>query len=107
MTDTLIGVGDRHRSPGLDVSERPGRYVGCFENRYGEQLVFVHDASEPTASLYLGDVDWQRRQVSDAGGLPAVEDLILNGEERAFVCACWLATAPARPPALSSAAGRG
>jgi len=87
-------VSDPHRSPGPGVSERPGRYIGCFENRYGEQLLFVHDAAEPTATLYLSDADSQLRRVSDVGGLPAVEDLILNGEERAFVCACWLTTAP-------------
>jgi hypothetical protein len=33
------------------------------------------------------------RRVSDAGGGPDVGDLILNDEERAFVEACWIATA--------------
>src|ERR1035441_4998994 len=66
-----------------------GRY---FENKFGEQLVFVHDG-EPDATVLLGGVDWEPRRVSDAGGLPDVGDLIVTDEERAFVTACWIATA--------------
>jgi hypothetical protein len=53
----------------------------------------VHDDGEADATLYLGDVDWEPRRVSDANGLPDVADLILNRGERAFLCACWIATA--------------
>lgn len=59
-----------------------------FENRFGEQLVFVHDDGEPDATVLLGDVGWEPRRVSDAGGLPDAGDLILNEEEGAFVSAC-------------------
>ena len=55
--------------------------------------MFVHDDSEPGATLFHGDVDWEPRRVSDASGLPNVEDLILTDEERAFVCGCWIVTA--------------
>ena len=75
------------------IEERPGRYLGYFENKFGEQLVFVHDDGERDAMVFLGDVDWEPRRVSDAGGLPDVGDLIVNDEERAFVAACWIATA--------------
>jgi hypothetical protein len=75
------------------IEERPGRYVGYFENRFGELLVFVHDDGERDATVFLGDVGWELRRVSDAGGRPDVGDLILNDEERAFVEACWIATA--------------
>jgi hypothetical protein len=40
--------------------------------------VFVHDDGEPDATLFHGDIDWEPRRVSDASGLPNVEDLILN-----------------------------
>ncbi|MGO9753262.1 MAG: hypothetical protein ACLP22_17490 [Solirubrobacteraceae bacterium] len=90
--DELMGVSDRSRGAPA-VEERPGRYVGCFENKFGELLVFVHDAGERDAAVFLGDVDWERRRVRDAGGRPDVGDLILNDEERAFVDACWIATA--------------
>ena len=55
--------------------------------------MFVHDDGERDATVFLGDVDWEPRLVSDAGGLPDAGDLILNDEERAFVIACWIATA--------------
>jgi len=75
------------------IEQRPGRYLGYFENRFGEQLVFVHDDGEPDAMVFLGDVDWEPRRVSDAAGLPYAGDLILDEEERAFLSACWNATA--------------
>ena len=81
------------RSAAPAIEERPGRYVGYFENKFGEQLVFVHDDGERDATVLLGDVDWEPRRVSDVGGRPDVGDLILNDEERAFVDACWIAIA--------------
>jgi hypothetical protein len=84
---------NHHGVPAPAIQERPGRYIGCFENAFGEQLVFVHDDGEPDATLFHSDVDWEPRRVSDASGLPNVEDLILNREERAFVRGCWIATA--------------
>ena len=84
---------NHHSSAALAIEERPGRYLGYFENKFGEQLVFVRDDGEPDAMVLLGDVDWEPRRVSDAGGLPDAGDLIFNEEERAFVNACWIATA--------------
>ena len=54
------------------IEERSGRYIGYFENAFGEQLVFVHDDGDPYATLFLGDIDWEPRRVSDASGLPDV-----------------------------------
>jgi hypothetical protein len=75
------------------IEERPGRYLGYFENKFGEQLVFVHEDGEGDAVLFHGDVDWEPYRVTDAGGLPDVGDLVLNEEEGAFGIACWIATA--------------
>lgn len=83
-------IGD-HPVPGA-IEERPGRYIGRFENAFSEQMVFVYDEGDAEGTLYLGDVGWESRQVSEAGGLPDVGDLILNREERAFMHACWIAT---------------
>jgi hypothetical protein len=92
--DELLRLTNHHRGvPAPAIEERPGRYIGYFENVFGEQLVFVHDDGDPHATLLLGDVDWEPRRVSDASGLPDVGDLILNREERAFLCGCWIATA--------------
>ena len=75
-------LSNRHASVAAVIEERPGRYLAYFENKFGEQLVFVHDDGESDATVLLGDVGWEPRRVSDAGGLPDVEDLILNDEER-------------------------
>ena len=99
-------LANRHASAGPAIEQRPGRYLGYFENKFGEQLVFVHDDDEPDATVFLGDVDWEPRRVRDAGGLPDAGDLILDEEERAFVGACWIATAWRREharPARSAA----
>ena len=84
---------NRHVPVAAVIEERRGRYLAYFENRFGEQLVFVHDDGESDATVLLGDVGWEPRRVSDGGGQPDVGDLILNDEERAFVNACWIATA--------------
>ena len=91
--DELLRLTNHHGVPAPAIEERPGRYIGYFENAFGEQLVFVYYDNERDATLFHGDVDWVPRRVSDASGLPNLGDLILNGEERAFVCACWIATA--------------
>lgn len=93
VTDRLLDLTNHHPAPAPVIEQRPGRYIAYFENAFGEQLVFVHDDGAADATLYLGDVDWEPRRVSDANGLPDVGDLILNREERAFLCACWIATA--------------
>jgi hypothetical protein len=93
VTDRLLDLTNHHPATAPVIEQRPGRYIGYFENAFGEQLVFVHDDGEADATLYAGDVDWEPRRVSEANGLPDVGDLILNREERAFLCACWIATA--------------
>ena len=96
----LLRVGNRHVAAPR-IGERPGRYLGYFENKFGEQLVFVHDDGELDATLLHGDVDWEPRRVADASGLPDFGDLILGEEERAFLMACWIATASRREHARS------
>ncbi len=86
LTNHHLGAEPRARS-------RPGRYLGYFVNKFGEQLVFVHDDGEPDATVLCGDVDWEPRRIIDADGLPDAGDLILNEEERMVVVACWMATA--------------
>ena len=75
------------------IEERPGRYLGYFVNKFGEQLVFVYDDGDVHATLLHDDVDWEPCLISDVDGRPDAGDLILNEEEGAFVIACWVATA--------------
>ena len=88
----LLRVSNRH-AVALAIEERPGRYLAYFENRFGEQLVFVHEDGELDATVFHGDIDWEPRRVIDAKGLPDVGDLVLDEEERVFLAACWIATA--------------
>ena len=88
----LIRLTNRHAVAAPVIEERPGRYLGYFENKFGEQLVFVHEDGEAEAVVFHGDVDWDPRRVTDAGGLPDVGDLILDREEWTFLVACWIAT---------------
>ena len=90
--DELLRVSNHHVTAAPAIEERPGRYLGYFENKFGEQLVFMHDDGELDATVFHGDVDWERRRVRDASGPPDVGDLVLGEEERAFLTACWLAT---------------
>ena len=89
----LVRLTNHHSAVAPSIEERPGRYLGYFVNKFGEQLVFVHDDGEPDATVFHGDVEWEPRRVIDADGLPDAGDLILNDEERMFVIACWVATA--------------
>jgi hypothetical protein len=91
--DEFLRMSNHHAAAAPTIEERPGRYLGYFENKFGEQLVFMHEDGELDATVFHGDVDWEPRRVTDACGLPDVGDLVLNAEERAFLIACWVATA--------------
>jgi hypothetical protein len=88
----LLRVSNRHAGAPA-IEERPGRYLGYFENKFGEQFVFMHEDGELDATVLCGDVGWEPRPVRDAGGVPDVGGLVLNEEEHAFLMACWIATA--------------
>ena len=91
--DEFLRVSNRHAAAAPAIEERPGRYLGYFENKFGEQLVFVHEDGELDATVFGGDVGWEPRRVRDAGGRPDVGDVVLGVEEHAFVTAFWIATA--------------
>lgn len=65
-------------------------YHAYFENRYGEQLVFVFDFDgNGEGILYHGDAGWDRSyRVVDGKAI----NLILDNIERAWVECCWLMT---------------
>jgi hypothetical protein len=49
----LMRLTNHHAGTAPAIEERPGRYLGYFENKFGEQLVFVHDDGEPDAAVFL------------------------------------------------------
>jgi hypothetical protein len=66
----------------------PDRYCGYFENRYGEQAIFVYDYARRQGTLYLGDAGWQTPYAVVDGQVP---DLLLGREEQAWLRLCWRA----------------
>jgi len=70
------------------IEERPGQYLGYFENEYNEQMIFVFDRDSGTGWLYAGDVGWETpHQVVDG----RVEELVLDTAEELWLRACWSA----------------
>lgn len=68
----------------------PGVYLSYFENRFGEQSIFVFDYKTKEAFLYMGDAGWDRpRKVVEGGRVPG---LIYGEDEAAWLLACWIAT---------------
>ena len=80
----------------------PDRYVGYFENPFGEQAVFVFDRGTRTATLYLGDAGWETGHAVIDGVVP---DLVLGEAELLWLRACWQAATGKRNSVFASAAG--
>lgn len=80
--------------PAIDDAAGDVRYHGYFENRYGEQSLFVYDRDTGAALLYNGDAGWDMPyRVID--GRP--EGLLLTREEAAWLAACWHAVRSRSP----------
>ena len=68
------------------IEERPGQYLGYFENQYSEQMIFVFDRCLGTGRLYAGDAGWETPyEVVDG----VAQELILTPEEGLWLRACW------------------
>src|SRR2546423_8494281 len=99
--DALVfQVGNHHSAacgtpPHMD-DLRPNQYLGYFENRYGEQAVFVYDRDSSQAVVYLGDAGWETPPAVIDGIVP---DLVLSETERHWVRACWQAATANRKEA--------
>ena len=72
------------------------RYMGYFENQYGEQALFVYNRGSKQAILYLGDAGWDSPHTVVDGAVP---DLVLSEIEQLWVRACWQAATANRKEA--------
>jgi len=68
----IFRVTNRHTDacgtpPAVDDSE-PDRYLGYFENQYGQQATFVYDRARRAGTLWLGDAGWERPHAGGGGG---------------------------------------
>src|SRR4051812_4773167 len=74
------------------------RYHGYFENRYGEQWVFVFDYAADRGHLRGGDTGWDHVFVLPGDStLPPEQLPILNEEERLWLTACVQAAVKRKP----------
>jgi hypothetical protein len=79
-------------APAIDATER---YVGYFENSFGEQWVFVGDDKTCEAVIRGGDAGWAKEyKVSLKKPCPA--DLVLNESEKHWIITCFMAMCNAR-----------
>lgn len=63
------------------------KYLGYFQNRFGEQWVFVFDFERKVGELRGGDIGWDSViQVKEGRA-----DLVLGKAEAAWLESCWKA----------------
>ncbi len=53
--------------PRVRNTDNPGLYYGYFENRFGEQFVFVFDSATKTGTISGGDLDWSKPKTFTLG----------------------------------------
>jgi hypothetical protein len=70
--------------PSVDAS---GKYVGYFENQFGEQWVFIGDRETGEAVVRGGDANWREHRVSLEHPCPA--SLVLQGAEQRWLMSCF------------------
>jgi hypothetical protein len=81
-----VHVTDCGPPPSLDAS---GKYIGYFENRHGEQWVFVGDRKSGKAVLRGGDAGWDtEHKISLESPCP---NTILNEPEKLWIITCFTA----------------
>lgn len=80
--------------PEIDPSEYA--FVSYFENRFGEQSIFVHDEEHAEAVLYMGDAGWEtprripERELESTAveNVPLLAGVILGAAEERWIQAC-------------------
>ncbi len=74
-------------APALDAA---GKYVGYFENCYGDQWMFIGDPRTGEAVIRGGDIRWATEcKVSVTNPYPA--ELVLGESEKHWIIACFMA----------------
>src|SRR5262245_25862498 len=91
MTQALLTIWNKHSQlcgEAPAVTNHAGEhYYGYFENRFGEQWVFVYDHERKIAELRGGEIGWDQIVTVHDGQV----DLILGKAEAAWLQACWKA----------------
>ncbi len=95
MSEPLLTIRNHHAAscgdPPIVASHATHCYIGYFENRFGEQWIFMRDRETGVATLRGGDVGWNSEFTVVDG---KVVDLVLGKEEQHWLLACWMASQP-------------
>jgi hypothetical protein len=73
--------------PPTITNESVNKYYGYFQNRYGEQWVFVYNPEKKTGELRGGDIGWD----TVVGVVDGRVEVLLGKAETAWLQACWQA----------------
>lgn len=93
MSEPLLKIRNHHSAscgdPPIVGDELSERYIGYFENRFGEQWIFTHDRATGQAVLRGGDAGWNTGFAVIDG---MAKGLVLAKEEQQWLHACWAAS---------------
>ena len=98
MSEPLLTVFNNHTAscgdPPIErVQPSDNRYVGYFENMFGEQWIFTFDRKVGTGQLRGGDVGWNTPLTVEhdgCGGLRiGAKGIILSQDEMSWLLNCW------------------
>ena len=95
MRGPFFIIGNRHTpscsEPPAITNDVEGKYFGYFENRAGEQWVFMYDRVDQTGELRGVDLGWDTViPVRDGRA-----SLVLGEAEAMWLRACWTAATDA------------
>jgi len=91
--ERLLEIDNVHEGDPAPKINAKDKYVGYFENAYGEQWVFVGDCKTGEAVIHGGDVDWEEYKVSRENVIPS--GIILNDAETHWIISCFMAMSDA------------
>lgn len=91
MSDPLFQIWNTHAAdcgePPTITNKTTDKYYGYFQNRFGDQWVFVYNRETKVGELHGGDTGWETVSVVRDGKV----DVTLGKAEAAWLLACWMA----------------
>jgi hypothetical protein len=91
MTNPLFAMWNKHTAAcgvAPAITNRSGdQYYGYFQNRFGEQWVFVYDPERKVGELRGGDIGWDTVALVTDGHV----EVLLGKAETVWLQACWQA----------------
>ena len=90
MSNPFFLIWNKHDPSGGEPptisNELGSNYCGYFQNRFGEQWVFVYDPERKVGELRGGDIGWDKTVIVRDG---RADDLVLGKAEALWLQACW------------------